>query len=205
MTEDLIEVYKFSKKLMPLVHLPVQSGSNKILKLMNRNHTIEEYLEIFDKLKRINSDIEFSSDFIIGYPGETYDDFKKTIKLINNVKFINSYSFTYSARPGTPSYNLVNINPEDAKKRLMDFQKTAEKIKSKYRNKLINKISTVLFENKTKNENEYFGRDEYFNSVIVKSETNLIGKVKNVKILEINQNTLFGDVISNFDQKNYAA
>ena len=87
----------------------------------------------------------------------------------------------------------------------MDFKKNAEKIKTKYRNNLINKISTVLFENKTKNENKYFGRDEYFNSVIVKSEINLVGKVKSVKILEINQNTLFGEVVSNVNQKNYAA
>ena len=87
----------------------------------------------------------------------------------------------------------------------MVFQKTAEKIKSKYRNKLVNKISSVLFENKTKYKNEYFGRDEYFNSVIVKSESNLIGKTKNIKVLEINQNTLFGEVVSSFNQKNYAA
>ena len=124
---------------------------------------------------------------------------------MNDVKYINSYSFTYSARPGTPAYNLVSINPNDAKKRLMDFQKNAEKIKTEYRNNLINKISTVLFENKTKNENKYFGRDEYFNSVIVKSESNLIGKTKNIKVLEVNQNTLFGEVVSNFNQKNYAA
>ena len=172
---------------------------------MNRKHSIEEYLKVIEKIKKAKQNIEFSSDFIIGYPGETYDDFKKTIELINNVKFINSYSFTYSARPGTPAYNLVNINPEDAKKRLMVFQKTAEKIKANYRNNLINKISTVLFENKTKSENEYFGRDEYFNSVIVKSKTNLIGKIENIKILEINQNTLFGEVIININKKNYAA
>ena len=172
---------------------------------MNRKHSIKEYLSIIEKIKKAKPNIEFSSDFIIGYPGETCDDFQKTIELINNVKFINSYSFMYSARPGTPAYNLTNIDRNVAKKRLMYFQKTAEKIKSKYRNKLINKISTVLFENKTKNENKYFGRDEYFNSVIVKSETNLIGKIKNIKVLEINQNTLFGEVVSNFNQENYAA
>ena len=204
-TDDLVEVHKNCEKLMPLIHLPVQSGSNKILKEMNRKHSIEEYLEVIEKVKKVKPNIEFSSDFIIGYPGETYDDFKKTIELMNNVKFINCYSFIYSARPGTPAYNLSQINHDDAKKRLMDFQKNAEKIKTEYRNNLINKISTVLFENKTKNENTYFGRDEYFNSVIVKNKTNLIGKIKNVKILEINQNTLFGEVISNFNHKNYAA
>ena len=204
-TDDLVEVYKNCEKLMPLIHLPVQSGSNKILQEMNRKHTIEEYLNVIEKVKKVKQNVQFSSDFIIGYPGETHDDFKKTIELLNSVKFINSYSFIYSARPGTPAFNLININHDDAKKRLMDFQQAAEKIKTAYRNSLINKISTVLFENKTKNENEYFGRDEYFNSVIVKSGNNLIGKIENVKILEINQNTLFGKVISNFDRKNYAA
>ena len=119
--------------------------------------------------------------------------------------FIFSTTFKYRGRPGTPAYHLTNVNHTDAKKRLMDFQKTADKIKTEYRNNLINKISKVLFENKTKNENKYFGRDEYFNSVIVKSEINLVGKVKSVKILEINQNTLFGEVVFNFNKKNYAA
>ena len=204
-TDDLVEVHKNCEKLMPLIHLPVQSGSNKILQEMNRKHSIEEYLKVIEKVKKAKSNIEFSSDFIIGYPGETYDDFQKTIKLMNEVKFINSYSFIYSARPGTPAYNLINTNHNDAKKRLMDFQKNAEKIKTRYRNNLVNKMSIVLFENKTKRGNKYFGRDEYFNSVIVKSEINLIGKIRNVKVLEINQNTLFGEVISNINRKNYAA
>ena len=204
-TDDLVEVHKNCEKLMPLIHLPVQSGSNKVLQEMNRKHSIEEYLRVIEKVKKAKPNIEFSSDFIIGYPGETYDDFQKTIKLMNKVKFINSYSFIYSARPGTPAYQLTNINHNDAKKRLLDFQKTAEKIKTQYRNNLVNKISIVLFENKTKTGNKYFGRDEYFNSVIVKSEINLIGKIQNVKILEINQNTLFGEIISNINQKNYAA
>ena len=109
MTNDLIEVYKISKKLMPLVHLPVQSGSDKILKLMNRRHTIKEYLNTFDKLKEINPKIEFSSDFIIGYPGEENQDFEDTIDLIKRVKFINSYSFIFSPTPGTvaESFNLI--------------------------------------------------------------------------------------------------
>ncbi len=204
-TDDLVDVHKNCEKLMPLIHLPVQSGSNKILKEMNRKHSIKEYLSVIQKIKKAKPNIEFSSDFIIGYPGETCDDFQKTIELMNNVKFINSYSFVYSSRPGTPAYNLTNIDHHIAKKRLMDFQKTAEKIKSEYRNKLINKMSSVLFENKTKYKNEYFGRDEYFNSVIVKSESNLIGKIKNIKVLEVNKNTLFGEVVSNFSQKNYAA
>ena len=204
-TDDLIEIHKNCEKLMPLIHLPVQSGSNKILKEMNRKHTIEEYTDIIERIKKVKPDIKFSSDFIIGYPGETNNDFQKTLKLMNNIKFINSYSFVFSARPGTPAYNLNNCDQNDAKKRLKNFQVAAEIIKSKYRNNLINKISTVLFENKTKNENEYFGRDEYFNSVIVESDLNLIGEIKNVRILKINQNTLFGEIVSNLHRKNYAA
>ena len=95
MSDDLIETYKHSKKLMPLVHLPVQSGSNKVLDLMNRKHTIDEYYQIYDQLKEINSNIQFSSDFIIGYPGEEEKDFNDTFKLIQKIKFINSYSFIF--------------------------------------------------------------------------------------------------------------
>ena len=204
-TEDLIEVHRKCKKLMPLVHLPVQSGSNKILKAMNRKHSIEEYLNVIHQLKKVKSNIQFSSDFIIGYPGETNEDFKQTLKLINKVKFINSYSYIFSARPGTPAFNLKKMNQEDVKKRLMDFQHEAKKIKNNYKKKLINKISLVLFENKIKNENKYFGRDEFFNSVIVQSNNNLTGKTKRVKILKGNHNTLFGEIISDYDQANYAA
>tara|TARA_E500000178_G_scaffold65320_1_gene62386 strand:- start:950 stop:2245 length:1296 start_codon:yes stop_codon:yes gene_type:complete len=204
-TDDLIEIHKNCKKLMPLIHLPVQSGSNKILAEMNRKHTIEEYLNTIEKIKKARPNIKFSSDFIIGYPGETQSDFKRTIKLMNNIKFINSYSFIFSARPGTPAYNLDNLNYNNAKKRLIEFQDAAQKIKTEYRKELINKRSTVLFENKTQNENKYFGRDEYFNSVIVKSDINLIGEIKRVKILEVNQNTLFGEIVSTIDNKSYAA
>ncbi len=204
-TEDLIEVHRNCKKLMPLVHLPVQSGSNKILEAMNRKHTVEEYLKVIHQLKKVKSNIQFSSDFIIGYPGETKEDFKQTLKLINEVKFINSYSYIFSARPGTPAFNLKKMNQEEVKKRLMDFQYEAKKIKNDYKKKLINKISLVLFENKIKNENKYFGRDEFFNSVIAESNDNLTGKTKKVKILRGNHNTLFGEITSDFDQANYAA
>ena len=204
-TEDLIETYKKSKKLMPLVHLPVQSGSNKILKLMNRKHTVEEYLEIINKLKNVKPNIKFSSDFIIGYPGETYDDYKQTVELMKDVKFINSFSFIYSARPGTPASNLSEINNIESKKRLMNFQIIAEQIKNNYKKSLIDKIVPVLFENEMKTKNEYFGRDEYFNSIVVKNSKNLKGKVKNVKILKSNHNTLFGELVENFNQTNYAA
>ena len=204
-SEDLIQVHKYCEKLMPLIHLPVQSGSNKILKNMNRKHTIEEYLEIIKKLKNIKSNVKFSSDFIIGYPGETEDDFKKTIELMKEVKFINSYSFLYSARPGTPAFNLDKIDENIAKERLFLFQNLSKKIKTEYRENLLSKTMTVLFENETKEKNKYFGRDEYFNSVIVESNENLINKIKKIKIIKINQNTLFGEIDMQSIQNNFAA
>ncbi len=204
-TEDLIQVHKNCEKLMLVIHLPVQSGSNKILEAMNRKHTIEEYLKIIEKLLKVNSEIKFSSDFIIGYPGETNDDFKKTIKLMKEIKFINSYSFTYSARPGTPAFNLKEVDKIISKERLLEFQSVADKIKKNYRKNLIKKKVKVLFENKVKNENKYFGRDEYFNAVIVESESDLTAKIKNVNVIKVNQNTLFGEIISNLKRTNYAA
>ena len=204
-SEDLIQVHKYCEKLMPLIHLPVQSGSNKILKNMNRKHTIEEYLEIIKKLKNIKSNVKFSSDFIIGYPGETEDDFKKTIELMKEVKFINSYSFLYSARPGTPAFNLDKIDENIAKERLFLFQNLSKKIKTKYRETLLSKTMTVLFENETKEKNKYFGRDEYFNSVIVESNENLVNEIKKIKIKKINQNTLFGEIDMRSIQNNFAA
>ncbi len=204
-TEDLIEAHKDCNKLMPLIHLPVQSGSNKILEAMNRKHTVEEYLEILKRLIKVKPEIKFSSDFIIGYPGETNEDFKNTVKLINQVGFINSYSFIFSGRPGTPAYNLARVDENEAKNRLIEFQRIAENIKNSYRKNLIKKTAKVLFENKTKGRNSFFGRDEYFNAVIVESNEDLTGKIKNVKILKGNHNTLYGEITSNLSQTNYAA
>ena len=125
---------------------------------------------------------------------------------MKKVKFISSYSFIFSPRPGTPSFNLNNTDVNLAKKRLITFQNLSKKIKTEYRNTLLNKTMPVLFENKTKNENKYFGRDEYFNSVIVPSHENLAGKIKNIKIINVNQNTLFGEIESKkITHKEFAA
>jgi tRNA-2-methylthio-N6-dimethylallyladenosine synthase len=137
--------------------------------------------------------------------GETNDDFELTVDLMKKIKFINSYSFTFSARPGTPAFNLKRIENNLSKERLNVFQNISKKIKTQYRKTLLMKIMPVLFENKTKDGNKYFGRDEYFNSVIVESKENLIGKIKNVKITKVNQNTLFGEIKSKLIQGNFAA
>ncbi len=204
-TTDLIDAHHKSSKLMPFIHLPVQSGSNKILKDMNRKHNIEEYLEVVSKLKKINSKIKFSSDFIIGYPGETKEDFNETLKLLKEVEFINTYSFIFSPRPGTPAASMKKISDGIAKERLIMFQKTANEIKMNYRKKLFDKKSLVLFENREVNTNKFFGRDEYSNSVIVKSDKNLTATITEVKILSGNLNTLFGETIPRIAKNDFAA
>ena len=204
-SKDLIEIHGISDKLMPLIHLPVQSGSNKILKTMNRRHTVEDYLDLVKRLRKINSSIKFSSDFIIGYPGETDNDFSDTLKLLNKVQFINTYSFIFSARPGTPAAKLKKIENSIAKERLFLFQKIAEKIKTNYKKSLINKNCYALFENKLKEGNRFFGKDELSNPVIVESKENLVGKIKEVKIIDANQSTLFGKICDKSVEKEFAA
>ena len=201
MTEDLIEVYKTSKKLMPLVHLPVQSGSNKILNSMNRKHTIDEYLNTFDKLKEINPKIEFSSDFIIGYPGEEDQDFKDTFNLIERVKFINSYSFIFSPRPRTVAENLDLIEKKISFKRLEKIQNVLFENQIQMNKLLEGKVIDVLVENLTADKSKAFGRSEYMTSVIFNGKKNDIGKIVQVRIKDSNRNTLFGEVITNSDQK----
>ena len=201
MTDDLIDVYKNSKKLMPLVHLPVQSGSDRILRLMNRKHSIESYIEVFNKLKKINSKIEFSSDFIVAYPGENDKDFKYTLKLIDELKFINSFSFVFSPRPGTLASNLQVIDKKKSSERLEIIQEKLFNNQIQKNKSLENTIINVLVENRMDDKIKLFGRSEYMTSVLFSGSDDLIGKVVKVKIKSSNQNTLFGEVISQSNQK----
>ncbi len=204
-SEDLIQAHLEFDKLMPMIHLPVQSGSNKILRSMNRKHTVENYLDLIDKLKKNKPSIKFSSDFIIGFPGENDIDFQETLELLKKVEFINTFSFIFSPRPGTPAASMKKIDLDIAKERLITFQTVAQDIKMNYRKNLFNKKSSVLFENAIGKKMNYFGRDEYLNSVIVRSDENLIGKTKEVKIIDGNQNTLFGELTQNKICKGFAA
>ena len=195
MTKDLIEVYAFSKKIMPVLHLPVQSGSSKILKLMNRKHNIEEYKNIINKIKKSNSNIKFTSDFIIGYPGETDKDFDDTIKLLQEVRFINTYSFIYSARPGTPASKLDTIELELSKERLIKFQNLASQIRKEYREEMIKTTQKVLFENRLNKQDKFFGRDQFNNSYITSSKDDLSGNIFEIEINSLNHSTFFGELI----------
>ncbi|MDB9810911.1 tRNA (N6-isopentenyl adenosine(37)-C2)-methylthiotransferase MiaB [Candidatus Pelagibacter sp.] len=201
MTTDLINLYKTSSKLMPLVHLPVQTGSNKILKLMNRKHTIEEYLKIFKKLKKINSNIEFSSDFIIGYPEENDEDFKNTMELIEKINFTNSYSFVFSPRPGTIAADLKLVDKNKSKERLEIIQKKLFENQIKKNRSLENTVVNVLVENLMKDGIKLFGRTEYMTSVIFEGGVQNIGKIVKVEITGSNQNSLFGVLKKDYKQK----
>ncbi len=195
MTEDLIECYSISKKLMPLVHLPVQSGSNKILKLMNRKHTVEDYLKVYKKIKKANPNTVFASDFIVAYPEETDVDFKDTMDLVQEVGFTNSFSYIFSPRPGTVASNLRQIEKDKAKERLKIIQDKLFNFQHEKNKKYINKTINVLIENKTKIENQYFGRAEDITAVFVDCNKNITGEIVKVNVTKTNKVNLFGNMV----------
>ena len=195
MTDDLIETYGISKKLIPLVHLPVQSGSNKILESMNRKHQVKDYLNIYKKLKEINPVVRFSSDFIIGYPGEDEKDFNNTLDLIKKIEFINSYSFVCSPRPGTVASKLQLIDNKISFNRLKIIQQKLFDHQIKMNKSLENEVINVLVENKMQKSTKFFGRSEYMTPVIFNGNEEDIGKILKIKINNSNRNTLFGEIV----------
>ena len=195
MSEDLINCYKDCEKLMPFLHLPVQSGSDKILKLMNRKYDKKYYLGIIEKLENINKDIKFSSDFIVGYPQETEKDCRETIDLIEKVGFINSYSFIFSPRPGTPSADKKLNDLEESKERLKKLQNILENLQLKNNQIYINQYCEVLIENKINNQAKYFGRTKFMTPVVFESDNCKPGELVNVKITS---STLIGTPSLNF-------
>jgi len=197
MSDDLIDCYANNKKLMPFVHLPIQSGSNKILELMNRKYTVEEYLNIYERLKKINSEIEFSSDFIISYPGETNEDFNDTLNLVKRIKFINSYSFIFSPRPGTKAARLELIDKEISKERLNKIQKHLFNNQIEKNKSFKGKLVEVLVENRIQDQPKLFGRNKFNNSVIFAGDEKNVGKIVKVQIENTNQNNLFGKIKNN--------
>ncbi len=184
MHEDLYNAHRNLEKLMPFLHLPIQSGSNKILKAMNRNYTVEEYLKIINKVKDCRKDIVFSSDFIVGYPGETKDDFQKTLDLIDKVKYVQSFSFIYSPRPGTMAYNLKDNSKEDEKKqRLKILQSKLRFYQENFNKNFVKKSLKVLFSNSSnKKKIQSLGYSQYMQLVRINNKKNIQGKIKNIKI-----------------------
>ena len=191
MSEDLINCYSDCKKLMPFLHLPVQSGSDKILKSMNRKHNRKYYLSVIEKLKNVNKDIKISSDFIVGYPGETEKDFNDTIELVKKIGFVSSYSFIFSPRPGTLAAEKKLNNLTESKKRLNKLQKILENYQTEDNQKYLQKYCKVLIENKLNNQEKYFGRTKYMTPVIFESDNCQPGELIDVKITSFNHRNLF--------------
>ena len=183
MSDSLINAHVSNKKLMPFIHLPIQSGSDNILKKMNRKHTRNKYLEIVNKLKSKRSDIAMSSDFIVGFPGETDEDFDLTMKLIKEVEFSIAYSFMFSPRPGTPAHKLEDINKNIKKARLSALQSLLKEQQKNFNVSFVGKELEVLFDRKGRNQNQYIGRSIYNQSVFITSNENLIGKILQVPII----------------------
>jgi len=178
MDKELINCHKYNDKLMPFVHLPIQTGSDKILKLMNRNYKVNEYLRIIEKLRLAKEDIALSSDFIVGFPGETDKDFDQTMRLIEKVKFSIAYSFCYSLRPGTPASNLSDqIDYKIKKERLYILQSLLKKQQKSYNEKFIGRNLEILFEKIGKHKNQFVGRSVYNQSVFMNSQKNLLGSI----------------------------
>ena len=182
MTDSLIKVHASNPKLMPFLHLPIQSGSDSILKKMNRKHTVSDYLKIVDKIRTIRPDIAISSDFIVGFPDETDEDFEKTMKFIEKVNFVIAYSFTYSPRPGTPAQHKDNIDQSVKKARLSALQSLLTEQQLNYNKSFINKDMEVLFEKEGRYKNQFIGRTIYNQSTFIESNEKILNKILKVKI-----------------------
>ncbi|MES2215122.1 MAG: tRNA (N6-isopentenyl adenosine(37)-C2)-methylthiotransferase MiaB, partial [Pseudomonadota bacterium] len=196
MNDALIQIHGSEPKLMPFLHLPVQSGSNKILQLMNRKHTREEYFDIISRLRSARPDIVFSSDFIVGFPEETDEDFADTLDLVEKVRFGTSFSFKYSPRPGTPAATRKQL-PENIKdERLQALQALLNKQQIETHQALVGQIVPVLFERLGKYEGHVSGKTPYWQSVYVQNQSaDLIGKIANVKITKVEGINLSGEVV----------
>ncbi len=190
-TNEVIFAHRNLPKLMPYIHLPIQSGSNAVLKAMNRRYTVEQYLDVVYRLKLARPDIAISSDFIVGFPGETTFDFEQTLKVIDKVQYAQSYSFKYSARAGTPASLMKNQIAEDVKKeRLSLLQEKLLRFQKSFNQTFIGKSLNVLFAEQSLGQAS--GYTPYLQPVHVKTDENLLGALANVEIQRASASSLSG-------------
>ncbi len=191
--DELIAAHRDVPQVMPYIHLPVQSGSDKILKAMNRKHTVDEYRRIIDKFQTARPDMGFSSDFIVGYPGETEADFNDTLQLVKDIQFAQAYSFKYSPRPGTPGAALEYQVPETVKaERLQRLQEVLRTQQTKFNQKLMGTNQDILLEKPGRHEGQLIGHSIYQQAVYLKAPKNLLGEIIKVKITAAGLNSLAG-------------
>ena len=193
LSDEIIDAHKSVDKLMPHLHLPVQSGSDRILKAMNRKHTCSDYLYLIDKLRKAKPDIAVSSDFIVGFPGETDEDFENTLQLVRDVNFTHSFSFKFSIRPGTPaSYYKKQVSNEIKSKRLLKLQKLLDKQNSDFNETFVGKKMAILIKGKGKGKGQMLGSSPYLQPVRVENSSFKLGETHIVDITKAEANSLLG-------------
>jgi len=200
MSADLIRAHGEIDKLMPYLHLPFQSGSDRILAAMNRKHTAADYRKVIDQVRQARPDIALSTDIIVGFPDETDEDFDDTIKMVEDVKFAQAYSFKYSARPGTPAANIpLQVTEQNKNERLQLLQTLLNEQQSRFNRSCINKVLPILFDRNGRESGQIIGRSPYLQSVHVQGDKECIGKILDVEILSSGPNSLKGVIKSTLE------
>src|SRR6201996_1928375 len=195
--ETLIEAHRDLPALMPFVHLPVQSGSDRILAAMNRKHTADDYRRVIDRFRRVRQDIAFSSDFIVGFPGETGEDFSATLALVTQIGYAAAYSFKYSPRPGTPAAEMQEmVSASDMDERLVRLQELIDSQQSAFNRATIGTTVDVLFERAARNPGQIVGRTAYLQPAHVMASPDIIGQVLPVRIDSLERYSLIGELTS---------
>jgi tRNA-2-methylthio-N6-dimethylallyladenosine synthase len=193
--DDLVAAHRELPALMPYVHLPVQSGSDRILAAMNRKHTCKDYLDVITRLRAGRTDLAFTSDFIVGFPGETESDFRDTLALVDEVRYAGAFSFMYSPRPGTPAAEMEDQIPADVKsERLQRLQAAITRNQRRFNAGFAGRIVDVLLEKPGKVPGQLVGRSPYLQAVQVMAPAEYIGSVHRVIIDEVGSNSLFGSL-----------
>jgi tRNA-2-methylthio-N6-dimethylallyladenosine synthase len=193
--ETLIEAHRDLASLMPFVHLPVQSGSDRILSAMKRKHTADDYRRVIERFRAVRQDIAFSSDFIVGFPGETEDDFRATLALVRQIGYAGAYSFKYSPRPGTPAAEMQEmVSAEEMDERLVRLQELIDSQQSAFNRATIGNIVDVLFERSARNAGQVVGRTAYLQPAHVMASEEVIGQVLPVRIESLERYSLLGEL-----------
>lgn len=205
MHDDLYKAHADLPKIMPYLHLPVQAGSDRILKAMNRKHTAEEYIQVIQKMREARPDLALSGDFIVGFPGETEEDFEATMEVARKVKYASSFSFKYSPRPGTPAAEMEDMIPDDiASKRLARLQALLFEQQREFNHSLIGKELPVLVEKKGRHEGQMIGRSPYLQAVYFNADADIqFGDFVTIKIENATQNSLSGSVIDKKEEQGH--
>ncbi|MCG6110628.1 MAG: tRNA (N6-isopentenyl adenosine(37)-C2)-methylthiotransferase MiaB [Paracoccus sp.] len=196
MADDLIEAHRDVPQLMPYLHLPVQSGSDRILKAMNRKHTSDQYLRLIDRIRAARPDILLTSDFIVGFPGETDEDHADTLRLIERVGYGMAYSFKYSPRPGTPAFDRPEVDAAVADARLQELQALLTRQQHAVQEGMIGRTVTVLFEKAGREAGQMIGKSDYLHSVFVDTDQVQVGDLRAVRIIGSQRNSLHGELIA---------